>query len=44
MLVFLFINPTVPNFEATISTLRFGLSAKKVENRVMLNLYFCEIN
>lgn len=36
--VILCMNPSMSQFEQTMSTLRFGLNAKKIENRVQINL------
>lgn len=36
--IVLCINPCISQFEQTMSTLRFGLNAKKVENRVRPNI------
>lgn len=37
-LVVLCVNPTLNHMEQTLSTLRFGISAKKIENRVTANV------
>lgn len=37
-LVVLCINPTLSHIDQTLSTLRFGLSAKKIENNVSANI------
>lgn len=37
-LIILCINPTANQFEYSLSTLRFGMNAKKIETKVMANI------
>lgn len=37
-IIILCVNPTAPQFEYTLSTLRFGMNAKKIETKVFANI------
>lgn len=41
--IILCVNPSISQIEQTMSTLRFGLNAKKIENQVRANI-ICDAN
>ena len=38
-LIILCVNPTPSQFDYSLSTIRFGINAKKIENKVLANIH-----